>query len=59
MKAIYQKPAIKDDEFSLEAIMVTASNNGQTILGNGGNASNANITDGDSRAWDWDDDDDF
>lgn len=60
MKAIYQKPAIKDDEFLLEAIMVTASNNGQTILGNGGKASEAGITDGDSRAWDWgDDDDDF
>ena len=60
MKAIYQKPAIKDDEFSLEAIMVTASNGGQTILGNGGNTSDNNITEGDSRAWDWgDDDDDF
>ena len=59
MKAIYQKPAIKDDEFLLEAIMVTASNNGQTILDGGGKASENNITSGDSRFWDWDDDDDF
>lgn len=59
MKAIYQKPAIKDDEFLLEAIMVTASNGGQTILDGGGKASENNITEGDSRAWDWGDDDDF
>ena len=59
MKAIYQKPTIKYEDFSLEAIMVTASNGDQTILDGGGKASENNITEGDSRAWDWDDDDDF
>ena len=58
MKAIYQKPAIKDDEFSLEAIMISTSNGGQTLVEDGGSTSGS-VTSGDSRAWDWDDDDDF
>ena len=59
MKAIYQKPTIKDDEFSLEAIMISTSNGGQTLVEDGGGTSGSGITSGDSRAWDWDDDDDF
>ena len=59
MKAIYQKPTIKDAEFSLEDIMITTSNNGQEFIKDGGGTSGGGITEGDSRAWDWDDDDDF
>lgn len=58
MKAIYQKPTIKYDEFSLEAIMITTSNNGNPLIEDGGSTGGSGITSGDSRFWDWDDDDD-
>ena len=59
MKAKYQKPTIKDAEFSLEAIMITGSNGSEKFIEDGGGTSTGGITSGDSRAWSWDDDDDY
>mgnify|MGYP007069872477 CR=1 FL=1 len=57
MKAIYLKPEVNIVKLSSSAIMISASGNGESILGDGGNASEKNITSSDSRGGFWDDED--
>jgi hypothetical protein len=57
MKATYLKPTIGYIEVTLFAILITASANGERLLGEGGNASDGSVTTSDSRRL-WDDDED-
>ncbi|MBO4812185.1 MAG: hypothetical protein J5552_11590 [Prevotella sp.] len=48
MKAIYQKPTMEVEQMISDEVMVGASADGENIPG-GGNTSDNNITEGDSR----------
>lgn len=57
MKVKYQKPALLEDTLMAEdAIMISASAGGSSIIEDGGTTSENSITTGDSRKTIWDDD---
>ena len=57
MKAIYQKPVTRVGAETAEALMISASGDGETILPGGGSSS-GNVTTSDSRRGKlWEDDD--
>lgn len=59
MKAKYLKPTSEFAQFDIDDVMITASVEGETILGDGGDASSSGVTSADSRRGSvWDDDED-
>ncbi len=50
MKKIYLKPVAEEEsQLSAEEIMITASVDGNSLLNDGGNTNDCEITEGDSR----------